>query len=67
MPASGIVSAAEMQKTFMFSTCDNYWYNGRWVLFAYVEQTLASGQNISNGVDSSDAAGEVDSGLKGAM
>ena len=67
VPASGIASASEMQKTFMFSTCDNYWYNGRWVLFAYVEQTLASGQNISNGVDSSAEAGEVDSGLKGAM
>lgn len=59
VPVEGLPSAADMNHTFAFATCDNSASNGRWVLFAYVDQTTAAtGGTVagSNSVNPEDVA-----------
>lgn len=53
--ADDIPAASEMHQIFGFSTCDNLASNGRWVLFAYIEESTVAGTLIT----SSQAAGEI--------
>lgn len=73
VPASDVVAAADMTKTFAFSTCDNLPSDGRYVLFGYVAETTVSGVQVPD--DSGDADGAVEeseaaviaSGVEGAV
>ena len=47
VPVAGLPSAADMSHTFAFATCDNSASNGRWVLFAYVDETTAAGTSAA--------------------
>ncbi len=55
----GLPSAADMNHTFAFATCDNSASNGRWVLFAYVSDTVATAGSTAgagNSVNPEDVA-----------
>ena len=38
-----VPAAGEMEKVFAFATCDNQFADGRYILFAYVDETTAEG------------------------
>lgn len=63
--ASGIPAAADMKKTFAFSTCDSLPSDGRYVLFAYVaDSTVAASDDAGAGAADPDAVGAVDEAAK---
>ncbi len=62
---SGIPAAADMEKTFAFSTCDSLPTDGRYVLFAYVaDSTVAASDDAGAGAADPDAVGAVDEAAK---
>ncbi|NHM16797.1 class B sortase [Eggerthellaceae bacterium zg-887] len=63
VPATDIPAPTEMDKTFVFSTCDNLFTNGRWALCNYVEKfvpTTAAGEGMPE--EAVDAAQTAESG-----
>lgn len=63
--ASGIPAAADMKKTFAFSTCDSLPTDGRYVLFAYVaDSTVAASDDAGAGAADPDAVDAVDEAAK---
>ena len=65
--AEGVADTKDITKTFMFSTCDNLWSDGRYLLFAYVERELTSTGSVAGGVDSSAQEAEVESAAKNVI
>lgn len=49
-----IPAASEMGKIVALATCDNLYSDGRYILFAYVEQTSAEGLTGELGIDAAD-------------
>ena len=52
--APDVPPAASIKKSFAFATCDNQYADGRYLLFAYVEQTSAEGLSGDLGIQSVD-------------
>ena len=65
--ADSVADTKDMTKTFMFSTCDNLWSDGRYLLFAYVERELTSIGAVAGGVDSSGEEAEVESAAESVL
>ncbi len=64
---SDVPAADNMKRTFAFSTCDNLPSDGRWVLFAYVEQATgssAAAQDLNLITNSSEDASAVTDAVK---
>lgn len=49
-----VPEASEILQTFALSTCDNLYSDGRYVLFAYIEEMSAEGLSGSLGIEASD-------------
>lgn len=49
-----IVDAQQMSKVFALATCDNLYSDGRYILYAYVEQTTAEGLSGTLGLQEED-------------
>lgn len=62
-PEGELPAADEMEHTFAFVTCDNLPSDGRYVLFAYVEDATVAGQHAvseeSSGADQQATEGAV--------
>ena len=49
--ASDIVDVSEMEKTFMLCTCDELASDGRYLLYAYVEESTVTDEDVGAAVD----------------
>lgn len=67
--ATDVPDLGNLDKTFLFSTCDNLYTNGRWVLCNYVSEFVSADEALGEGASNEavDAAAAAESGVNPAQ
>ena len=59
-PEGELPAAEDIDRTFAFVTCDNLPSDGRYVLFAYIDDTTVAGEHAAGGGNKTDEGAAQD-------